>query len=116
MTLPHPHHPTHFFSIVGDSVSRYLLLTSFSNSNPYPLNFPTYIRSIYVQNNPKKVRSVLILLKVNHIERTTNLCLSSTLPPCTARTVFYEKKPYSTAVRFKSVSMEILLAFFANYC
>ena len=46
-------------SIVGDSIARYLLLTSFNNSNPYPDNFPSYIRSIYVQNNAKKVHSVL---------------------------------------------------------
>ena len=58
MTRPIPHHPTHFLSVIGDSLARYLLLTSVSNSNPYPHYFPSYIRSIYVQNDPLKVRFV----------------------------------------------------------
>ena len=58
MTLPHPYHSSHFLSVVGDSVALYL-----NNSNPYPHDFPGYIRSIYVHNNPKKVHYVIEIVK-----------------------------------------------------
>ena len=58
MTLLHLHYPTHFLSVVGDSVARYLLPTSLTVIH-FQQYFPGYIRSVYVQNNPKKVRAVL---------------------------------------------------------
>ena len=63
MTLLHPHHPVHSLSLVVDSLARYHLLMSFSNSNPYPHNYPRYIRSIYVQINTTKVCFVLNTIK-----------------------------------------------------
>ena len=42
-----PHHPTHSLSVVGDFLARYLLMTPFSNCNPYPHYFPSYIQLIY---------------------------------------------------------------------
>ena len=64
MSLAHPYHPTHSLSVVADSLARNHLLMSFNNSNPYPHNFPNYIRSIYVQNNTKEVRSVLNIVNI----------------------------------------------------
>ena len=63
MTRLHPHHPTHSLNVVGDSLAPYLLLMSFSYSNPYPHNCPSYIRSIYVQNSPTKVHFVSNIVK-----------------------------------------------------
>ena len=88
MTLLHPHHPTHFLKVVGDSLARYVLLILHiyqsnasriiawvwvfvikNNSNPYPHNYPTCVWSIYVKNNPTKVHFVLNIVK-SHSERT----------------------------------------------
>ena len=62
MTLLHSHHPTHFLN-VGNFRNSISPSDVFNNNNPYPHNFPSYIRSIYVQNNPKKVCSVLNIVK-----------------------------------------------------
>ena len=61
MTLSHQHYPNHSLRVVSDSFARYLPLMSFSrpNSNPYTCNFPSYIQTINVQNNPTKFRFAL---------------------------------------------------------
>ena len=74
MARPNPHHPTNSLSVIGDSLAQYLLLTSFSNSNPYPHYFPRYTRSINMcKIIPQKcVLYQIILLIVIHYERTTS--------------------------------------------
>ena len=72
MTPLNLHHPSHSLSLAGDFLARYLLLTTFSNSNPYPYHFPSYIPLIYVQNNPTKVCFISIIVKAIHSKRTTS--------------------------------------------
>ena len=120
MTLPHPHHPIHFLSVVGDSVAQYLLLTSFNNSNPYnpyPHNFPSYTRSIYVQNNTNKSVQYL-LLKVNHCDRTTSDFPQHYRPALRVTGILGKNRiqPWYVSYLFLYISMEIVLVFFANYC
>ena len=90
MSLPHEHHPTHSLSMVGDSWARNHHLTSCNNTNPYPHNFPGYIRSIYVQNNQRKSILYWILLK-NKWRREDHEWPSFTLSPCTARNWYSSK-------------------------
>ena len=83
MSLPHRHHPNLFLSVVAYSLSLYHLRTSFIDSNPCPHNYPGYIRLTCGQNNTKKVRFVLIIVKSksqqeNHNTTTLNSLLSKT--------------------------------------